>query len=111
MGPLIDWTVRICSSVRSPTCWMPSCARQGRDAPLAGIETEARRQGVHRGTQKGDGGVQRLTQVRSNIELAQPEGCGGNGMAQTEQEEDGLEVHGATEKWDTPPIPARNAAT
>jgi hypothetical protein len=32
-------------------------------------------------------------------------------MKQTEQEENGLEVHGVTEKWDIPPIPARIAAT
>jgi hypothetical protein len=32
-------------------------------------------------------------------------------MTQTEQEDDGLEVHGVAEKRDTPPIPAKNAAT
>ena len=69
------------------------CGRQGRDARLAGIETEALSQGVRRGAQKSDGGMQRLTQVRSHVDLAQSEGCGGNGMTQTEQKEDGLEVH------------------
>ena len=70
-------------------------ARWRCDAILACLKAEAGRCCFRRGAQERDGGVQRLTQVRPQADVAQPEGCGRSGMAQTKQEEGGFEVHGS----------------
>lgn len=76
-----------------------------------GGETEALRGRVLGRVQHGNRGVQWLPQEGTWLELAQAEGRGGAGMAQTQQEAGGLDVHAAQIEGITPLIPARKPLT